>query len=179
ELKQHIHGKTNEKIISYLIDTDFETNKIISLKKEQLYRELVKKEEAGELVDGLREFLDYLKEQNIPITIASASIKENIDFFYSFFNLETWFKKEDIVFDDGTHKNKITMFKKAADHMGVNIKDCIVFEDSISGIKYAKEAGCTQIIGIHKTLSISDAVLTIRDFKDQRIYTLIKEENTI
>ncbi|MFR3429530.1 MAG: hypothetical protein ACLTTH_05245 [Holdemanella porci] len=33
------------------------------------------------MVKGAEEYFDYLKESNIPFTIASASIKPNIDFF--------------------------------------------------------------------------------------------------
>lgn len=43
------------------------------------------------------EFFDKLKEKKIPFTIASASIKENIDFFVKEFGLAKWIHPEDSV----------------------------------------------------------------------------------
>ena len=52
-----------------------------SLLKEEYYREFCKQDKASfHLVDGAVAFFDKLKELGIPFTIASASIKENIDF---------------------------------------------------------------------------------------------------
>lgn len=173
ELQQHMHGVVNEKIIEYLIkDVDSQQNKCLSQYKEHVYRNMVEEHELT-LVEGLPEFLDYLKENNIPMTIASASIKENIDFFYDFFELERWFDREDIVYDDGTHENKITMFQKAADILDTPIENCIVFEDSQSGIRFAKEAGVTAIVSVRNDKNNNDTIMTIQDFTNPDIYKLI------
>ncbi len=89
-----------------------------------------------------------MKEKGIPFTIASASIKENIDFFIESFGLDRWIKPEDIIYDDGTYENKIAMFHKAADVIGVDMKDIRIYEDSNSGIRNAYDAGCEQIVVI-------------------------------
>ena len=104
--------------------------------------------EKFHLVDGVCEFFDHLKEKDIPFTIASASIKENIDFFIESFGLDRWIKPEDIVYDDGTYENKIAMFHKAADVIGIDMKDIRIYEDSNSGIRNAYDAGCEQIVVI-------------------------------
>ena len=41
----------------------------------------INREICYKMVEGLSDYLDYLKAKNIPFTIASASIKENMDFF--------------------------------------------------------------------------------------------------
>ena len=79
--------------------------------------------------------LNNLKNKKIPFTIASASIKENIDFFVESFHLDKWMKVDDIIYDNGTYQNKIAMFKDAALKLNVNIKDCLIVEDSKSGIE--------------------------------------------
>ena len=89
---------------------------------------------------------DYLKESNIPFTIASASIKPNIDFFVESFHLDKWIEPSRIVYDDGMYENKIAMFKKAAHNIGVKIQDCLIIEDSVSGITNAYKAGCHNIV---------------------------------
>ncbi len=51
-----------------------------------------------------------------------------------------------IVYDDGTYENKVAMFKKAANNIGVKIQDCLIIEDSVSGISNAYKAGCHNIV---------------------------------
>ena len=55
---------------------------------------------------------------------------------------------DDIVYDDGTYENKIMMFKKAAHILGLEVSDCLIIEDSLSGIENAYKAGCRNIIVI-------------------------------
>ena len=55
---------------------------------------------------------------------------------------------DDIVYDDGTYENKIIMFKKAAHILGLEVSDCLIIEDSLSGIENAYKAGCRNIIVI-------------------------------
>ena len=122
ELHEHFNGVPNNKIIEYLFEgqcTD-EQNQKYSLLKEQYYREFCKEDkETFHLVAGATEFFDKLKNNNIPFTIASASIKPNIDFFVESFHLDHWINPDDIVYDDGTYENKIMMFKKAAHILGL------------------------------------------------------------
>lgn len=101
--------------------------------KEEYYRKFCKEDtENFHLVKGSEEYFDLLTENKVPFTIASASIKENIDFFVKSFNLDKWIAPSDIVYDDGTYENKIAMFKKAADVIKTDIKDCLIIEDSLS-----------------------------------------------
>ena len=98
------------------------------------------------MVSGCQQFFDELKKERIPFTIASASIKPNIDFFVESFELEKWFEPKKIVYDDGSFENKVKMFQYAAEIIGVPIEKCLIFEDSESGIRDAYIAGCENII---------------------------------
>lgn len=84
ELHTKLNGTPNIQNILYFTDgkaTKEELEKY-SQKKEEYYRQFCKEDtEKFHLVDGVCEFFDHLKEKDIPFTIASASIKENIDFF--------------------------------------------------------------------------------------------------
>ena len=111
-------------------------------------------------------------KQKIPFTIASASIKENIDFFVESFHLDKWMKVDDIIYDNGTYQNKIAMFKDAALKLNVNIKDCLIVEDSKSGIENAYQAGCRQIIVVNSANNKKEyekmpgVIKVIDDFKE-------------
>lgn len=145
-----LHGQTNKRIIERLLGEVSEEASIqLSLQKEALYRECCQNDAASfHLAKGLPRLLDELKQAGVPMTICSASIRENIDFFIRSFHLETWFQPEHIVYDDGTHTNKISMFRKGAELINVPLQQCIVFEDSISGIQFAHEAGAAEIIAV-------------------------------
>ena len=121
----------------------------VSRHKEALYRNICKENPRHvQLVNGAVEFLDKLKEEKIPFILASASIKDNIDFYFETFALERWFDKETTVYDDGTYADKGEMHKEAAKRLGFELSECVVVEDSVSAITHAKENGVGCIIAI-------------------------------
>ena len=151
ELHTHFNGVPNAKVIQYLDPqmTDPKEVARLSALKEEYYRHFCKEDVKNfHLVEGAELYFYYLKQRNIPFTIASASIKENIDFFIESFNLDKWMDPKDIVYDDGTYENKIMMFKDAARKLNVSLKECLIIEDSVSGITNAYQAGCENIVVI-------------------------------
>ena len=121
----------------------------VSRHKEELYRKICENNpQLVRMVTGAEEFLNDLKEKKIPFILASASIKENVDFYFKTFALDRWFEKEITVYDDGTYADKGAMHIEAAKRLGFEVSECVVIEDSISALTHAKEveAGC--IIGI-------------------------------
>lgn len=148
ELHEHMNGVPNIMAIRYLNGgiPNPELEKEYSFKKEEYYRQFCKEDTGNfHLIHGAEELFDTLKEKNIPFTIASASIKPNIDFFVESFHLDKWIKPEDIVYDDGTYANKIAMFKKAAEILNLPLEKLTVIEDSLSGIHSAAKAGVNDI----------------------------------
>ena len=151
ELLEHFNGVPNQKIVSYLLGREGITEELekYSQLKEEFYRRFcLEDQENFHLVDGAVEFFNYLKEKEIPFTIASASIKANIDFFVKEFGLDNWINPKDIVYDDGSYENKVAMFLDAAKNLGVDIKKCMIVEDSVSGIYSGYLAGCRNIMVI-------------------------------
>ena len=149
ELLTECNGVPNAQIISYLLKrqaTEQEIQKY-SLEKEEIYRQLCSEDTASfHLVKGAEEYFTYLTKKGIPFTICSASIRENIEFFISSFHLDRWIKSEDIVYDDGSYRDKVEMFLDGAEKIGVPIENCTVYEDSKSGVLSAEKAGCRKII---------------------------------
>ncbi len=177
ELHEHINGVPNNKVVEYMFDgkCSLEQMEKYSELKEQYYREFCKQdEESFHLVKGAEEFFDYLKEKEIPFTIASASIKPNIDFFVESFHLDRWIDPNLIVYDDGSYENKVAMFKKAADNIAVDITQTLIIEDSMSGILNAYKAGCEQIVVMdsankkeeyEKLLGVVQVIDSFKDFR--------------
>lgn len=177
ELLEHFNGVPNQKIVSYLLGREGSEEEIekYSQLKEELYRRFcLEDKENFHLVDGAEEFFDYLKEKGIPFTIASASIKANIDFFVQEFKLRKWMNPEDIVYDNGSYENKIAMFQDAAKKLGAEIKECMIVEDSVSGISSGYMAGCRNIIVIDSSnraeeyKELPGVVKVIQDFRNYK-----------
>ena len=153
EMREHMFGRTNEDIISYLIGKKPSPELVEQLgqEKEAVYREMCRKDSKNTvLAPGAENFLDYLKENNIPRTIATMSDKNNVDFFIETFNLQKWFDIDKIVYDNGKIPGKPApdIYLKAAKNLNLNPKDCVVVEDALSGIESAFNAGIGKIIAI-------------------------------
>jgi len=152
ELQKHMHGRIADYILSYFLKQNFSREESVKLEeeKEVIYRKMCLESDDFKLADGLPEYLDKLKENKIPFNIATASGYGNVKFFYENLNLGRWFKLENIIYNNGKIKSKPDpeMFIKAADIIGVDIKNCTIFEDSISGIEAAKNACAKKIVGV-------------------------------
>lgn len=176
ELHTKLNGTPNIMNIQYMMDGKAKEEELTrySQLKEEYYRRFCREDQEHlHLVDGAENYFDYLKKKGIPFTIASASIKENMDFFIESFHLDRWFKPSEIVYDDGTYENKVAMFQKAAYLLGVDMDSTRIYEDSLSGIRSAYDAGCRDIAvvcakekeaGIRKLPGITK---TIQDFQTE------------
>ena len=147
EVIDYIHGRTNDQIIHHFIgEVKDEELQALSDEKEKEYQRLAREEQLG-YVDGTEELLDQLITKKIPFTIATASPKINIDFYFDYFKLDRWFTPEEIVYDDGTFPGKPhpTIYQKAAEKLGLAPKDCIVIEDATAGVQAANRANIGQV----------------------------------
>lgn len=76
-----IHGKNNQQSIRIFFGDGLNDKDVnnLSIEKEKIYRSICIKEEP-ELAPGALSLLEFLKSEDFPMTIASASIPDNIDF---------------------------------------------------------------------------------------------------
>lgn len=147
-----MHGKNNRDLFITLFDkplTEDETNKY-TLEKEGLYQELCLETDMV-LAPGVTAFLDFLKEKKIPFTIATASGKENLDFYFEHLPLSRWFEYGKVVYNNGEIKGKPDpqIYEIAMSVIGKKPKEVIVFEDAIAGLQAAKNAGAGRIIAVN------------------------------
>ena len=168
-LIQKYWGLANVDLIKRMTNNALSTEECerLSVEKESLYRQYVRNNSSAALAPGVIEFFNYLKQHNIPFTIASASIKENIDFYVSHFHLDKWIDPSMIVYDDGTYNNKYEMYIEAMKRLHVS-EHVIVFEDSINGVLAAKKANAHVIAITSDSLEAHDLPFlsaTINDFQ--------------
>ncbi len=153
ELEVHMHGRTNRHLISYLLHREVNGEELAELteEKEAAYRQLCLSEgESFALSPGAVDLLNFLKEFDIPHTIATASERTNLDFFVINLELSKWFHIPDIVYDNGAFPGKPApdIYLRAAKNLKLKPSECIVVEDAYSGIQAAHEAGIGYIIAL-------------------------------
>lgn len=153
DILKNIHGKTNDVILRHFLSADLSDEELqkLSDEKEAYYRQLVvDSPEHNTFTPGLTNVLDELKAKNIPMTIASASPKVNMDFYFDYLNLDKWFDESKIVYHDGSFPGKPApdIFLIAAEKIKLAPKDCLVIEDSYSGLQAARNAQIGTIVAI-------------------------------
>ncbi|MBN1996667.1 HAD family phosphatase [candidate division KSB1 bacterium] len=153
EMREHVHGRNNRHTLEYLVDRPVSGKELdlLTEQKETIYRQMCLEEGPNfKLSPGAVKLLNDLVAFNIGHTIATASGKTNLDFFIEHFNLEKWFFLNQIVYDDGNRPGKPDphIYLEAAARLNLAPVQCVVVEDSLSGIKAAHTAGVGYIIAL-------------------------------
>lgn len=174
-------GKTNRNIFKeyYRDDATEEELDAYGKEKEALYREsCLSSPETFHLLDGVYEMLDYLKENGIPYNLATGSPIDNLEFYFEYMDLWKWFSMDRVVYDDGSIRGKPApdMYIEAARRIGLMPQECIVFEDSASGIKAARAAGVGAVYAVvadELSLPFSEDLAVDGEIKDFKNYAEI------
>jgi beta-phosphoglucomutase len=140
--------------------------------KETYYREIY----APYLVpiNGLENFLTELKGAGIKMAIASSATVADINFILNKIPIRDYF--EAIIDGSRVSKGKPNpqIFLKAAEELKARPEDCIVFEDSLAGIKAGNAAGM-KVIGIttgHTAAQLQPSSLVINDYTELSVQKL-------
>lgn len=185
EMHEFVHGRTNKDTLEYLTKREISGTELDDLTqgKETIYRRIcLELGDEFKLAPGAEEFLNFLVRRNIPRTIATASEITNLKFFFENLILDKWFDITLTVYDDGSIKGKPApdIYIKAAAKLNLAVSDCMVIEDSSSGIASANSAGIGTIVALgpkekHNYLSgLNGVARTIVDFND--LYKLMKTQ---
>ena len=92
-----------------------------------------------------------MKENGIPYCLATGSAKTDVDFYMEHLNLSRWFSWDNMVYQDGTFPGKPApdCYRLAAKRIGLSTAECLVFEDSMAGIRAAQSAGVGGVIAVY------------------------------
>lgn len=153
-------------------DADEATLKALVSEKEKLYQELYTLYIAP--INGLENLLIELKNAGVKLAMASSASMDDIDFVLSHVPVRQYFE----VIIDGNRVSKgkpnPQIFLKAAADLHAQPEDCIVFEDSIAGIKAGNAAGM-KVVGIttaHTAERLQPTSLTIKDYTELHLQKL-------
>jgi len=147
EKRVTIHGKPNADIMRGIFGNHLTDAEIYDMaqEKEALYRELCIND--LQFAPGAEDLFDFLKVNDIAMTIATSAGIENVSFYFEKMHLGRWFKLENTVYDNGTFRGKPhpDVFVKAAEKLGLAPGETVMFEDSVAGILAAESAGAGKI----------------------------------
>ncbi|WP_111682275.1 beta-phosphoglucomutase [Winogradskyella tangerina] len=164
QLKGVSRVKSLEKILSWgnktLTDEQF---KGLMAAKNEDYLNHISNMDEDEILPDVPRVLQLLKEEQQAISLGSAS--KNARTILDQVNLKSAF--DAIVDGNDVSKAKPDpeVFLIAAEQLGVNPKDCIVFEDSVAGVEAANVANMISI-GIGSEDVLGHAQYVFKDFTE-------------
>lgn len=126
---------------------------------------------------GAMELLDNLRSRNIPVALVTSSNDLKMQHLWS--DMPELKEKFDVIItgDEVTHsKPNPEGYLTAAHRLGVDPKQCVVFEDSLQGVKAGKAAGAF-VVGVAGTLKAEDIApcsdIVVNGVKEVNVDTLI------
>ncbi len=133
-------GKRNDLILKEIVpDVPEKTRKEWADRKEELFRESAHGQ--IQLLPGMEAFLKQVVDKKIPHIIASSTPVPNLEMFLNQTVLGKYFEHYVSAENVGHGKPAPDIFIAAAEKLGFDPKDCIVFEDAPVGIQAGKAAG--------------------------------------
>jgi beta-phosphoglucomutase-like phosphatase (HAD superfamily) len=113
-------------------------------------------------IKGIIELIKDIDNHNIPMGLASSSIRRSIEAVINLFDIKKYFKTIITGEDVSNGKPNPEIFLKTANLLKVKPEKCIVIEDSYNGVKASKEANM-MCLG-YKNPSSGNQDLSLADF---------------
>ena len=168
EFAQHMFGKSNSYILKHFMGRPVTGEEFVSMEneKEGLFREIYA--EHVKDINGFLAFLDSLKEIGFKTGVATSAPRANLDLIMGKLGFES--QMESVLASENVtkHKPDPEVYLKSAANLGVDPKDCIVFEDSFSGVTAGLNAGM-KVVGVlssHTKEELPPCSLYIHDYTE-------------
>ena len=141
---QAVFGRKNSDMLHALLARELTDEEIrqYEARKEELYRQLIRPRLHERMVGGLQAFISALRKHDYGIALATSGPIDNVNMVLDELNLRADFSA--IVTGDQVEKGKPhpEAFLLAAQGLNLPASQCVVFEDSFSGVEAAQRAGC-------------------------------------
>ena len=178
-LRERMYGKRNDEIVRFLFGEHLGEQEILArgAAKERLFRELLGPQLQERLVPGVADFLERHREALIGL--ASNAERPNVDFVLNQSGLRKYFRVVVDGFQALVPKPDPEIYLRTAALLGVDPRNCIVFEDSFSGVAAARGAGA-RVVGVtttHQDLGSVD--LLIEDFESVDLEPWLRQQKPV
>jgi beta-phosphoglucomutase len=141
EFAQHMFGKSNSYILTHFLKRPVTGEEFLQMEeeKEGLFRKIY--EPHIEPILGIVEFISDLKNNGVKLGVATSAPRANLDLILGKVPLRRHFGSILASEDVKRHKPDPEVYLNSAINLGVSPQQCLVFEDSFSGVSAALNAG--------------------------------------
>jgi HAD superfamily hydrolase (TIGR01509 family) len=147
DFAKHMYGKSNKYILSHFLGREVVGEEFLAMEeeKESLFREIYK--DAITPISGFLTFLDDLKGVGFKTGVATSAPFANLELIMGNLGFEK--KMESVLASENVsmHKPDPEIYLTSAYKLGVSQEQCVVFEDSYSGVSAALNAGMC-VVGV-------------------------------
>lgn len=165
-IETRMQGKRNDEIVRELFGPDLDEEVIFAhgAGKEALYRQRMAVQLEENLMPGLRAILEQNRQR--PIGVGSNAEPANLDFVLDGAGLRPYFRAIVDGHQVANPKPAPDIYLRVAAQLAVAPRNCIVFEDSPSGIAAGRTMGA-RVVGVcRQGRQLAGTELSIRDFGD-------------
>lgn len=168
-MQRRMYGKRNDDIVRDFYGADLPPAEVFArgAAKEALYREMLGPRIENTLVPGIRRFLETYSA--IPKAVATNAEPANLSFVLDQTGLRSFFLAAIDGHQVENPKPHPEVFLKAAHSLGIAPQNCLVFEDSFTGIQAGLAAGMT-VAGLSTTHpDLPGASLVVPNFESPEL----------
>lgn len=155
EFEDHMYGKHNSHIMTYFFKRPIHGAELVALEeeKEGLFRKIYA--DHVETIPHYIPFLNGLKEAGFATAIATSAPRANMDLIVDVLGIRTMMQSILASEDVKLHKPHPEVYLQSSTTIGVPPENCLVFEDSFSGITAGLNAGM-KVVGVLSTHAKAD-----------------------
>ncbi|GAB3662309.1 HAD family hydrolase [Echinicola sediminis] len=168
EYAEHMYGKPNSYIFSHFLQREIKGEELLELEneKEGLFREIY--EEQVTPIPGYLEFLESLKQNGFQTGVGTSAPRANMDLIIDKLGIRTQMESFMASEDVTTHKPNPEVYLRSAQNLSTKPENCVVFEDSFSGVSAGINAGM-KVVGVlssHTKEELPPCQLYIKDYRE-------------
>ncbi len=166
EIDTRMQGKRNDEIVRELFGPSLSDNEVFAhgAGKEALYRARMTPQIEAHLMPGLRPFLE--RNRTLPLGVGSNAEPANLTLVLDGAGLRPYFGAVVDGHQVAKPKPAPDIYLRVAAELGIAPVNCVVFEDSASGIAAGRAMGA-RVVGVCRFgRHLPETEVTIRDFTD-------------
>ena len=147
EFAQHMFGKSNSYILSHFFNRPIAGAELLQMEeeKEGLFRKIYEPFVAP--INGIVAFITDLSDNGVLLGVATSAPRANLDLILSKVAIRDKFGSILASEDVKKHKPDPEVYLTSAINLGLLPAQCVVFEDSFSGVTAALNAGM-RVVGV-------------------------------
>lgn len=155
EFAQHMFGKSNSYIFSHFFKRPIQGEEFLRMEeeKEGLFRKIYEPHVTP--ISGFLKFISDLEDHQVKLGVATSAPAANLDLILSKVDLREKLGSILASEDVKKHKPDPEVYLSSARNLGVSPDQCLVFEDSFSGISAALNAGM-RVVGVLSSHTIEE-----------------------